>query len=469
VSSRNNHAPGDLTPNALRRLLKDAFPVPRRYWLGYSGGVDSTVLLHLLARIGPKLPAALSVVHIDHGLHGQSADWASHCQRECQRLGIHFEARSVDARACAGESPEAAARRARYAALQELLGPGEMLLTAHHRDDQAETLLLQLLRGAGIEGLSAMPPIKDWCGGWLARPLLGFGRAQIHAWAGHEGLSWVDDPSNAAPDADRNYLRNEVMPMLLARWPAAAKSIARSASHCAHASHALEARFRDLLASALSPDRWSFSLGVLDGLSDGEAAVLLRMWLRDRSVGMPSTRRLGEIHRQVRSARDDAQIRIELGQHALRRFRNRLWLTPARLPAALLSAVTWHGEWLDLGDGRGRVRRRMRRGGIDPAIWADAVVSVTSRTPGACFRPAGREGHRSFKQLAQECAIPPWLRPLVPIVHIDGQPAAMANCCVFTPYAVDADTEGWVVEWEGPGSATSGLNILQEENSHRIK
>lgn len=195
---------------AARLSLPTPPPAPR-YWLAFSGGLDSTVLLHLLHAHG--LP--LEVVHVHHGLQAQADAWAAHCQRVCEGLGVPLQVLRVQVRP-AGEGPEAAARAARYQALGALLRPGEVLVTAHHRDDQAETLLLRLLRGSGVRGLAAMPELAPFAAGQLWRPLLGLGREQITAWAVAQGLDGLHDPHNQDPRFARSRLRQQVMPLLRA-------------------------------------------------------------------------------------------------------------------------------------------------------------------------------------------------------------------------------------------------------------
>ena len=209
-------------------------PAPA-YWVAYSGGIDSHVLLHLLAGWRARLPGVLGAVHVNHQLQQQSGDWELHCRAVCEELGLGFQALQVAARPRRGESPEAAARSARYRGLSEWLPPGAVLVTAQHLDDQAETLLLQLLRGSGVHGLAAMPAMTVLGAGLHQRPLLGVTRAQLRRYAESHRLDWIDDPSNTDTAFDRNYLRHEIMPRLKARWPAAGATLSRSAAHCAEA------------------------------------------------------------------------------------------------------------------------------------------------------------------------------------------------------------------------------------------
>ncbi len=213
----------------------------KRLWVAYSGGRDSHVLLSLLAAIRARLePVELHIVHVNHDLSPNAAKWAQHCAMVCQALKLPYQALNVDATPMVGESQEAAARNARYQALEQLLVAGDALCTAHHQEDQAETLLLQLMRGAGPKGLAAMPESAPLGEALLLRPLLGVSRDTLCSYAQTQGLEWIDDESNFDTRFDRNYLRREVMPRLKKRWPAAAQTVSRSAAHCAKASHTLQ-------------------------------------------------------------------------------------------------------------------------------------------------------------------------------------------------------------------------------------
>ena len=235
---------------ALASGLREDPPGARHLWVGYSGGMDSHVLLHLLTRLDIS-PHQLHAVHVDHGLHTDSTRWRAHCERICRQLGVPLKALSVDARPAPGQSPEAAAREARYGAMRSLLNAQAVLLTAHHEDDQAETLLLQLLRGAGPRGLAAMPARARLGEACLLRPMLGLRREQIRRYAEAEGLSWIDDPSNFDTELNRNFLRHEILPKLRQRWPSLGETLSRSARHCAEAADLLQTRAESDLSCVL--------------------------------------------------------------------------------------------------------------------------------------------------------------------------------------------------------------------------
>ncbi len=447
VSSRSKCSAGAFGPEALLARLGRDLPQPQHYWVAYSGGLDSTVLLHALAEIRDCLAAPLSAVHVDHGLQPGSADWSGHCEIQCRRLDVPLRVLEVDATPGRGDSPEAAARAARYTALGAAIGPGAMLLTAHHLDDQVETHLLQLLRGAGVDGLAAMPLLRAWARGWQVRPLLAWPRATLRTWADARRLEWIEDPSNAQLAADRNYLRHAVLPVIYRRWPAAADNIARSAGLCSEAAQALSEQSLQDLRRALAPDGRRLQISVLCALGEAAARRVLRSWLRDAGAPPMPRRRLYQAISQLCRARADAMPCIGWAGCELRRYRDEVWLLRPRQGATCPATLDWTGDELDLGPGLGKLRRRLAAGGVDPAIWEQGRVQVAFRTTGLSCRPAGRQGSRSFKKLAQELAIPPWLRGRTPLLLIDGRLAAVADRCICEPFAARAGEQGWLIDW----------------------
>ncbi|MBN1379425.1 MAG: tRNA lysidine(34) synthetase TilS, partial [Gammaproteobacteria bacterium] len=257
------------------------------YCLAFSGGLDSSVLLDVLCQSAAK--NRLRAVHINHSLQIEAGDWARHCQQRCQKYSVPMQVITVDARAAAGESPEAAARQARYRALQENLQADECLLTAQHQNDQAETVLLQLLRGAGPAGLAAMPELTRFAHGWLARPWLECSRDDIRQYAEQHSLPWVEDGSNAALDYDRNYLRARVMPVLLERWPGAGKTLARSANLQAQMSEILDQLGAEDVQHAQCPQNpGTLLVDRLAGLTTVRLRNALRTWLYQHGLTTPS-------------------------------------------------------------------------------------------------------------------------------------------------------------------------------------
>ncbi len=275
-----------------------------------SGGVDSTALLVALKR-ATRSPTRLRALHVDHGLRPAAKQWAAECRRLARRLGIPLQVLTTKISRVPGESLEAAAREARYRLLGSELRPAEILLTAHHVDDQLETVLLQLFRGAGLPGLAGMPALAPFAAGWLARPLLSRSRAELEEWARSEGLSWVEDDSNVEETLDRNYLRRRILPLIRARWPGSAAAVARSARHVAEAQTLLDALARADVDRASYGE--SLSVKTLRALPLNRRRNALRFWITRAGYLAPDTRRLEEIAGPLLNARADANPFVEWG------------------------------------------------------------------------------------------------------------------------------------------------------------
>ena len=276
-----------------------------------SGGVDSTALLAALAAKRPRA-FQLRALHVDHGLRPASKQWAAHCRTLARKLHVPLKVLTTKVERSRGTSLEAAARDARYGLLATALHPGEILLTAHHSDDQLETVLLQLLRGSGLPGISAMPALAPFAHGFLARPLLSRSRAELETWVRAQGLPWVEDDTNVDESPDRNYLRLRILPLIRDRWPGAATAVARSARHAAEAQSLL-----DTLALAdVDRSRYGESLSAksLRSLSPDRRRNALRFWITRAGFLAPDTRRLEEIAGPVLDARPDANPFVTWGE-----------------------------------------------------------------------------------------------------------------------------------------------------------
>jgi len=433
-------------------------PAPR-YWIAYSGGLDSHVLLHLCARLRDKLKVEFKAAHINHSLQVKADDWSQHCTEVCRDLGLPCLTLKVDAHAKAGESPEEAARLARYSALRQLLEPGEAMLTAQHRDDQAETLLLQLMRGAGLAGLSAMAEASPLEPGILIRPLLGFSRRELHDYAKAHSLRWIEDPSNQDSAYDRNFLRNEIIPRLARRWPGMDKALTRTAWLCAEAQQQLGDLAADLCRSALNPDGQTLSVGRLLAFNPADQRLVLREWMRNRGFRMPSQAVIMRIQQEVLPARSDKTPLVAWREGELRRYRDNLYLLPP-LPAVDASlALDWDGLVpLELPDGYSRISATPTRlAGIALEHWRMGNIQIRLRQGGELCQLPGRAGTHELKKLFQEKGIPPWLRERAPLVYINGELAAVADWWVCEPFVGRAGGENvaLAMTWKlGPISCT---------------
>ncbi len=394
---------------------------------GLSGGIDSVVMLDALCRSASKLRFELAALHVNHQINPAAAKWARFCGAYCRKLGVALTVVKVNVAREA--SLEAAARKARYAAFAQL--PADFVALGHNLDDQAETVLLQLLRGAGVKGVSAMPALRGPAIGQVTeeanplalhasrlaplilRPLLDVSRAEIETYARERGLKWVEDDSNADTAFDRNFLRQRLLPLLAERYPAYRKTLARAARNFAEASGLLDELAR-LDAPGAEPH---MKIASLRELTTARAKNALRYFLALHGVKMPSEVRLTECVRQVQEARATS-ITIDLGEHQLRRFGGELRIVSKTTKPEAAFSREWQGEArMALPEfGATLVMKKCRGPGMSLAKLQAAPVTVRARTGGERLRPDAKRPRRSLKNLLQEARLPPWMRSRVPLL-----------------------------------------------------
>jgi tRNA(Ile)-lysidine synthase len=375
----------------------------KRIAVGLSGGVDSVVLLHALAASG----AAVRVVHIHHGLSANADAWARFCRRFCRQLGVPITVRRVRVE----KRNEAAARAARYAALRKL--EFDVLALAHQLDDQAETVLMNLLRGAGARGASGMAARARFDERLLVRPLLEVARESIVAYARDHGLEWVEDESNASDAFTRNFLRLRVAPLLAARYPRWREALARAARHFAR--------------------------------TDAAAERLLRAYLKEKGLRAPSEAKLVEMLKQLTASAPGALI--EHDGVRLRRYRDQVTIDTQGAPSGLFRPVAWRGERrVPLPALGGELRfRRVQGAGIDPSLAGDWRVKL--RSGGERLQPDPRRPRRSLKNLFQEAGVPPWQRQKLPLLYCGEELVWAPGLGIDARYRSPKNLAGWVPEW----------------------
>lgn len=432
------------SPEQLISRLSD-YPRPGRYWIAFSGGLDSTVLLHALSSVRSQLPAPLSALHANHGLQDKAGQWAAHCRRVCARLTIPLTEIELNLVVPPGESVEATARSARYRAFAKQVAADQMLLTAHHADDQVETFLLQWLRGAGVHGLAAMPECRTWQQGWLARPLLPYSRDELQAFAEAAGLNWMEDESNTELRFDRNYLRHEIIPLLRDRWPGLVMTSARSARHCASAANLADETADSDLEACRGKNSFRLSLSALCKLSRPRQENLLRHWIARHHLETPNAHRIRRILSEVVTARQDADPVVTWAGTQVRRFGAELYLLPSLPPEMPDWSTNWDGSGdLILPGGLGRLKLAKSSPGFAADFLRRGRVSVGFRREGLSCTPSGRRGSRSFKRLMQDLSIPPWLRTRIPLLFVDDTLAAVGEAVVCHPFS----SQDFELQWE---------------------
>ena len=437
-----------LTQDRFLEILS-SLPAAPRYWVAFSGGLDSKVLLHLLSQLQAEYSAELHAVHVNHDLQADASQWAADCEETCKQLQVPISTLSVTVAPLQGESLEAVARKERYSAIAARMGEGDLLFTAHHQDDQAETLLLQLLRGSGPSGLAAMPAISSFGPGSHARPLLGFSREELHEYALAQGLTWVEDQSNQDISFDRNYLRRQVIPLLRERWPALGRTLSRSASHCAEAQGLIDTLAQEDLARIGVTTGEGLSISELKALPAPRVRALLRAWMRAQGFPLPDTVRLDRILSEVIPAAADRNPEVHWPGAVVRRFQDRLYLRTPQPPLDADTVLEWDGESaLELPAGLGTLFAEEGEGGIALSTWRSAPIRVHFRGGGERCRPAGQSGTRSLKKLFQEKEIPPWQRERIPLILLGGELAAVGDICICAPFAAQPGEPAVRLRWE---------------------
>lgn len=430
----------DLPPDVRGRIV-----------VGYSGGLDSSVLLHALAQTPALRARGLRAVHVHHGLQRDADDWAAHCVATCARLDVACQVMHVEVPRDSGDGLEAAARAARHAAFAAQLAPGDVIALAHHRDDQAETVLLRALRASGPDGLAAMRALRAFHRGWLWRPLLVLPRAHLRAYAQAHGLQWIEDPSNAADHADRNFLRNRVLPLLRTRWPQADAALATVAALQADTGALLATGDDEALAVARTHDPAVLRIDALRALPVARRARVLRRWIEALQLPPLPARAVAWCNADLETGRVDRAPCFEWAGHRLQRWRGLLQAAPVRTPLDAGFSAHWNGQApFHLPDG-GR-------------LWLDGAApdidwTVRARQGGERIRLPGRGHSHALKHVLQSLGVPPWVRAHLPLLaDRDGRILAAGDL------AFDADFHAWLrdsgrrLHWSPPGAMHTALD-----------
>jgi tRNA(Ile)-lysidine synthase len=423
-----------------------ALPPTSGYCVAYSGGRDSHVLLHALASLRPRLSRPIRAIHIDHGLQPDSPSWARHCERVCRQLQIPLGVHEARVAAAAGASIEAAAREARYRIYEAQLSAGEALLLAHHQDDQAETLLLRLLRGAGVQGLTAMAPMRPLGAGLLLRPLIDESCEALAAYARAHALAWVEDPSNEDERFDRNFLRQRLLPELAGRWPGYAATLARTAGHAQEAQALLDELAAQDLAAAGSGG--ALRVSALAALSHSRRRNLIRYWIRQYGLQPPPAARLNAGLTALIDAGDDRQPQLAWGGCRIRRYRDLLLLDADAAPNVPTTRLSWDlRRPLSLPVGTLTAEPSLGEG-MSADLADSPSLSVGFRGGGERCRLAGRIHNQALKKLLQEAGVPPWEREVLPLVYVGEQLAAVGDRWVCEGFQARAGEPGLILRWQ---------------------
>ena len=433
-TERRGNGVGRFDSAALCRVLFEEIGLSptAEFALAYSGGRDSQVLLHALSAARAQYGFALTALHFDHGLSPQSAIWARQCEAVCRNWDIPFVGHRQALSPPPGESVEAFARRARYRWFARAVESGQTLLTAHHANDQAETVLLNLLRGGGVELLAGIPRRRVLSAAkstWVVRPLLAFSRAVLAEYARRHALCWIEDPANRSPDFDRNFVRASLIPLLEQRWPGAVASLGRGASRCRQTAAFLDEIAEEILQRCQAAHKRGVFCrapplvgGEMQQLGRFRTYTLMRHWIHRHGCRSPSSGQLDTFYRQVFEERRKSAS-VEWDRSELRYFAGHLYLT-TRLDHCAGGDVAWNLRARDLGRNGLRVEvDEVMGGGLNPRRLLGRSVRLSWRAGGERMTLPGRKHSNSLKKLFQQNAVPPWERDELPLVVVDGEVA----------------------------------------------
>ena len=410
-------------------------------WVALSGGLDSTLLLHLSVYCHGR-SGTVRAIHINHQLQPNALETESFCRDECERLGVPLlvERVTVGEGDNTGKGIEEAARKARYGALEALVGRGDLVLMAHHGDDQAETVLFRMLRGTGVAGLAGMPASRSLGPATLVRPLLGFEKAELERWARAAGLSWVDDPSNTDQGFDRNFLRHTVLPLLRERWPGLNRRLKHVAESCAE-SETLNRKLAAMQWQLAGGDRDRLPVTGLEALSLAEQKNLIRWWVRERGFHAPTVGDWRQVIQDLLFAAEDREPEFRADGFSLRRFQGDLWLVPHHTQLPDVPCVLEPGPGLTFGEWFLK---------LEPTATPERPVPpirIFTRQGGERVRFRADGPSRSLKKWLQEVAVPPWERARLPLVFAGSGEAAelvaIGDLWCSEQYSGGAHAAGW--------------------------
>ena len=412
--------------------------------LGLSGGLDSSVLLHLLAKMQSKLNFKLKAIHIHHGLSSSADDWLDFCKKKCKLLDIdiHIEKVKVNKKSSLGIEGEA--RKLRYQAIKEK--QKGIVALGHHQNDQAETFMLQLLRGSGLKGLSAIPEFDANRNFW--RPMLHINKSLLESYAKENNIEYIEDESNQDERFDRNFIRQKVLPLIESRYPATIETITRSVSNIAEGHHLNELVAYDDSKSVMSDDRGYLLIENLKNLSKLRAINLIRWWLSLNNLLMPSRKNIEELFRQVENIKSDTSLNLKISDnHSIRASGNKLFIVEINNQSSNYDLI-WSGqEEIELPNKSRLYFLKTKNGGLSLSKIGVKALHIKSREGGEKLRTFSDQPNRSLKYLFQKADIPHWERDQIPLIYANKQLVAVPNLGVQLEYQANNGEEGYQINW----------------------
>jgi len=415
------NGPGRFEVSQLQKQLAE-LPATRRFWVGFSGGADSTALMVAMHDLAPDMAAEIHAVHFNHKLQPAADDWQKFCQEFCRQRDIPLHLRTLDLDYQAGSSHEELARDLRYAAVESLLDNDDIYLTAHHADDNAETLFLNLMRGSGIYGLAGVPPLRRLGKAWVARPLLTYQRSDLQAFLQNRGIHWMEDPSNLDINFNRNYLRNMLFPDMEQHWPGVVQRLIETANHARTLTDVVSGLLAEHYEELIG-DNYTMPVTALRQLDVELQALLIRQWLRDQDLINPPRARLREFLAQINSsANKGSHAELRWARRQIKKHGELLWQHQYPYPSQCPSQAWSESMECDLGPDFGKMTLSGELKTL-PEGW-----SIGPRRHGAAMALQKGGPHKKLKELMRLGDIPTWLRDALPVLYWKDETAAVGDC-----------------------------------------
>jgi tRNA(Ile)-lysidine synthase len=448
VNQKEQYISNALSKSELKEFL-DTFSESKKIIIAYSGGIDSSALLHLLFLIKEDLKQSLEAIHINHGLHEKSDDWEKFCKEECARFNVPFKAISIHENLPKNESVECWARNKRYLLISKEMNKDDLLLTAHHMDDQVETFFLQILRGAGPRGLASMPVIKRIASGYHVRPFLNIQQCELEQYAKANDLLWQDDESNSDIRYDRNYLRHKVLVYLEKAWPSFRKSILRVISHQKESMSLLSEIASEDMSKVLCKDFINLDIKILNKLSLPRQKNLIFYWLNRLNLEKPGSRHMNQIIKTLINTTSEKSPCVNWRNTEVRKYRNYLYASKKIKQHDRNEEIFWntnlpleiHGEKL--------IAKKTLGKGVLMSCTEGAKITIRYRNGGEKIYSNSLSNSKTVKQLFQEHGVLPWFRDRVPLVYINEELAVVPGFCVGKKFSASENEKSLDIYWSG--------------------
>ena len=429
--------------------LLDSFSESKKIIVAYSGGIDSSALLHLLNSIKNELKQSIEVIYINHGLHKKSLDWGKFCEDECNEYNIPFKLISINEKCPNGVSIESWARNKRYSIISKEMNKNDILLTGHHMDDQVETFFLQILRGSGPRGLSCMPAIKKFKNGFHVRPFLNIQRNELEEYINANNINWQEDESNSDTRYDRNYLRHSVLPYFGVAWPSYCQSISKSINHQIESMTILNEIALEDMEKTLCKNLINLNVIILKRLSVARQKNLIFYWRDSLNLDKPGSKHMEQIISTLINSGYDKCPCVNWKNTEIRKYRDHLYAFKSIHEHDENIEINWNTKSPLKIQGETLVAKESHGKGVSKSIIEDARITIRYRHGGEKIYTNSSSHSKTVKQLFQESGVLPWLRDRIPLIYINEELAVIPGFCVGKKYSASKDEKSLDIYWSG--------------------